>query len=464
MTAATPRPRPAAGPFAALLGAIAIAIGTQLVGTVPAPDLPADFAEPLLELSATDPDETIAGTPDPVSELSAIHAEIAFWGDRLRARPTDLVSAVRLGDAHIAEARAAGDVTAYLRAEAALTTALTIQPAYVPALARRASVLVALHRFSEARDVARTVLASDPANLVALGALGDAALELGAIGEARRAYEALSVVADGSASRVRRARLAFLEGDGVQAVADARAALDASLEDDATGASLAFANVVLADLLAATGDGASARATYDAALAARSGWPAALVGLARLDAAAGDLDGAIRRMDAAIAELPSPESFARRADLYLLRDGPGDATRAADDLATVEAIAQLAGDAASVHDRALVLFLADHGRDPDRAVAMARSELEIRRDVYGYDAYAWALLADGRPDEADAAMGSALALGTRDARLLYHAGMIALANGRPAEALARLTEALDLEPGFDPVGAARARQVLETLR
>ena len=57
-------------------------------------------------------------------------------------------------------------------------------------------------------------------------------------------------------------------------------------------------------------------------------------------------------------------------------------------------------------------------------------------------------------------MARALAFGTRDAKLLYHAGMIALALGDQAKARSLLVEALDLDPSFDPLAASRARAVL----
>ncbi len=116
-----------------------------------------------------------------------------------------------------------------------------------------------------------------------------------------------------------------------------------------------------------------------------------------------------------------------------------------------------------MYDRTLALYLANHGLEPDRAVRLAESELATRKDVYGYDAMAWALLAAGRPADADAAMRSALAFGTVDAKVLYHAGMIDLALGRTADARTTLQRALDLDPSFDPLQAARARAALAAL-
>ena len=136
-----------------------------------------------------------------------------------------------------------------------------------------------------------------------------------------------------------------------------------------------------------------------------------------------------------------------------MRAADGDARREADDRKTVLAIARLAGANANVYDRTLALYLAGSGDDPTRALELAQAEIAVRKDVYGYDALAWALLANDRPAEADTAMTTALAFGTHDAKLLYHAGMItAAARRHVGRAGTLLTEALALDPSFDPLG------------
>jgi hypothetical protein len=60
-------------------------------------------------------------------------------------------------------------------------------------------------------------------------------------------------------------------------------------------------------------------------------------------------------------------------------------------------------------------------------------------------------------------MDSALAAGTRDPRLLYHAGMIAAALDDAPRARELLESALRLDPAFDPLQARRARSAMEGL-
>jgi len=85
----------------------------------------------------------------------------------------------------------------------------------------------------------------------------------------------------------------------------------------------------------------------------------------------------------------------------------------------------------------------------------------VRRDIYGADAVAWTALKAGKLAEAQAAIKEALRLGTQDAKLFYHAGMIARAAGNRASARAYLQQALRLNPQFDPLQALIAKKALE---
>jgi Flp pilus assembly protein TadD len=107
----------------------------------------------------------------------------------------------------------------------------------------------------------------------------------------------------------------------------------------------------------------------------------------------------------------------------------------------------------------------DHGSKADiaRVLAKTRVEMTTRRDVYGYDLLAWALHAAGQDREARGPMSRALALGTQDAMLFYHAGMIDLATGDSTAARARLERALAINPTWHPTQPARARALLDTL-
>jgi tetratricopeptide (TPR) repeat protein len=115
----------------------------------------------------------------------------------------------------------------------------------------------------------------------------------------------------------------------------------------------------------------------------------------------------------------------------------------------------------ALYNRHLVLFWADHDAKTTEAYARARKEYESRRDIYGADAVAWAALKAGKLDEAQVEMRAALRLGTEDARLFYHAGMIARAAGDRNSAAELLRRALKLNPYFDPWQSKVAEKALE---
>jgi tetratricopeptide (TPR) repeat protein len=210
----------------------------------------------------------------------------------------------------------------------------------------------------------------------------------------------------------------------------------------------------------AAGDPEAASTWFDKALDA---WPQsylALAGKARAAAALGNTSAAIAGYRAAIAVAPQPDALTALGDLLAMQ---GDARGAQQQYDTVLAIAQLQGSNGLVFNRQLVLFDVNHGRDVATALQLADKELVERKDIYGYDAEAWALLANGRAADADAAMTKALGLGTRDALLLYHAGEIAQANGDAPRARDLLQQALAIRGALDPLAASKAQATLTDL-
>jgi hypothetical protein len=89
--------------------------------------------------------------------------------------------------------------------------------------------------------------------------------------------------------------------------------------------------------------------------------------------------------------------------------------------------------------------------------------MRTRPFVVMQDAYAWALHANGRDQEALVAVHAAIGLGLRSALFHYHAGMIEHALGDDAAARDDLTSARQINPYFSPVDAPIARHTLDLL-
>ncbi len=185
----------------------------------------------------------------------------------------------------------------------------------------------------------------------------------------------------------------------------------------------------------------------------------ALAGLAHARAAQGDLPAAVAGLERVVRIVPDPVFVASLGDLYKLA---GRDEEAAQQYRLVEQIARL-GESSTLYNRQLALFYADHDMKREEAYASAVKEYEARRDIYGADAVAWTALKAGKLAEAQARMKEALRLGTKDARLYYHAGMIARRAGDATAARDYLRRALALSPQFDPLQAMLARRALDAL-
>jgi tetratricopeptide (TPR) repeat protein len=384
---------------------------------------------------------------------------VAFWEPRVAADPRDYLSALHLADAYAGRARVTADLADLQRAEAALRRAATVAPNTLLVVPRQAQLAFALHEFARAAALADEVLAVAPDDLTALAVAGDALLETGDLAGARQHYDRLNVLAPSAPVWSRLARLAFLEADISAAFSlVGRAIQDAEANGFADEA--AFYRYQLGELHRATGDLAAAGVAYETALDALPGYPAATIGLAMTREGQGRRTEAIALLEAATNRLPTPDAVAALGDLYFLA---GDADAADRAYALVERISEVARATGAIYDRQLVLFAADHDRAVEAAISLAESELELRQDIYAWDALAWALYKGDRLDEAAVAANHAMALGTPDPRLVYHAGMIAAARGETDIAQRLLTQALAGAAYLPPLQVPIAEEALAAL-
>jgi tetratricopeptide (TPR) repeat protein len=447
-------------PLALLVVSVAIAVGSQvatLLQASPVSPHAASADRPTINAPVSPPEAPIANAPD---DLTRIDHNIAAWTKNVAANDQDFLSAANLAALYEARARLSGDVADYSRAAEAAGRSLGIVPNQLDVLALHARLALATHDFGRALSEAASLDRTAPDQPAILSIMGDAQLELGDYDAATSLYGRVATLAPGPAITARLARLTFLRGDPAGAIKQAEAAQAAAVAAGIDGPGLSWYAYLSGTMHLATGDPAAAATWFDRALEA---WPRsflALAGKARAEAAVGDFDKAIDGYRAAIAVAPQPDALTALGDLLALRGANRGAQQQYD---TVLAIAQLQGSSGLVFNRQLVLFDVNHGRDLATALQLAEVELAERHDVYGYDADAWALLANGRAADADAAMAKALALGTRDAMLLYHAGEIALAIGDTARARDLLQQSLAINGALDPLSASKARASLEAL-
>lgn len=450
-----PRARYLALPAAALI----VVIGAQALNLSHGQPVP---VVPQVPISVPAPgDVTLPGDASAVGgvDTADVDKKLAFWQNRLRAIAGNTASNYQvLGDLLALKGRLTGDLSNYTAAETAYRTAVGMAPKDAPSLVGLARILSTLHQFPEAIDEAGVALSVDSAATAAVSVLFDASVEVGRLTDADAAIALLAKRgADDTVINVRQARLDFLRGDSASAVTLSERARASAISGGSTGEELAFYDYAAGEYEFLAGNYAAAGSAYDASALALPGYVFALYGQARAEYALGDTTAAIGHLKQAVAIVPRPDVVAYLGDLLAQT---GDTAGAEQQYRTVDFIAALGTTPGQVYNREYALFLAGHSRNTANAVQLAAAELQNRKDIYGYDAYAWALYADGQFAAALQPMQNALSLGTGDARLFEHAGLIELANGMQASGRAHLQQALARGLAYEPLGQARVQAAL----
>ena len=407
----------------------------------------------------------------PVAELLTSDADveqqtIRFLEDRVRRDPEDFIAHNKLAGQYLQRVRETGDVTYLDLAAKAAHASLVTLPAEqnTGGLTALAQAEYASHEFAAARDHALELTKLEPNKSYPYQILGDALLELGEYDKAEITFHQMERLGGVQGlTRVtieqRMARLAALHGDASGAQRHFSSALTIALALAAPPReTVAWCYWQLGETAFGAGDYVTAEQHYRDALTTFPNYFRALASLGRVRAARGDLAGAIEEYEHAVRIIPDPSFVAALGDLYKLAGRDRDA---ATQYSLVEKIGRLNELNGTLYNRQLALFYADHDLKAEAGYANASREYAVRKDIYGADALAWTALKAGKIAEAQRAIKEALRLGTKDARLFYHAGMIARAAGDQSGAAEYLKRVLALNPQFDPMQAAIARKILE---
>lgn len=385
---------------------------------------------------------------------------IALAQRKLKRHAHDPTAYLYLGDSYIQKARESGDLSYYDRAEQVFRKALDLAPGHSGVVRHLAYIFSVRHDFQAAATAATKAIALDPSDSQAYGVLGDAYLEMGQYEQAAHAYQRMFALQADLASYSRLSSLKNLQGDPEGAIADLERAIQAGQAAGQPRESIAWAQWQLGSEHLGLGRLHEAETQYRAALATYPNYYRATAGLAHVRAAQQRYDEAIVLYQQTMAVVPLPEYAAALGDVYTKL---GRREEAHKQYALVEYIGLLSTLNKVLYNRELAYFYSDHDVKLPEALALARKELESRQDIYAYDLLAWALYKNDRPQEALAAMTEALKLGTRDARLLFHAGMIHQRLGNTAQAQDYLRSALATNPHFHIVHAELAAQTLKQL-
>ncbi|HKX26179.1 MAG TPA: tetratricopeptide repeat protein, partial [Blastocatellia bacterium] len=367
----------------------------------------------------------IALTPpklDGRSESGRLDAEIASLQQTARRSADPKPYLERLGWKYIEKARLSYDPGYYKIAEQCAACLETQQASSPEALLLRGHVLHSLHHFREAEEVARR-LVSKRGLAMDHGLLGDVLMDAGKLPEAIAAYQKMMDLKPGPQAYSRAAHVRWLKGDLDGARKLMSMSAQASGQGDAEAAAWAYARLALYELQA--GDRKSAAAACDASLAFQTDYAPALLACGRVMLAEGRDRAAVPILQQAAHLNPLPEYQWVLADALRATGNEPEA---------LEVEAQLRARRGADDPRTYALYLATRGEEIATALGLAEAERQARGDLMTLDAHAWALTAAGRHDEAYSLMQRALAEGTQDARLFFHAAVISAKSNHPGEA------------------------------
>jgi tetratricopeptide (TPR) repeat protein len=439
-------------------------MNARSVGLIAATAAAAAIAWPAFVQSRSVPppaQATPAWTAAPViPDYANRDALVAAYETDVRRNPGDQIVAQMLASQYLQRYRERADVGDLTRAEHQAQRSLVLQPRYnVNADMEMASALTSFHQMHEALSYAQEAVRITPSNDAARATIANLDMEIGDYAGAKRELSVRPAL-ENSAWDVSLARYDELTGhlssartliDGVQRTTD-------EVVDNPAEAR-AWTHWRQGELAFSAGDTATAIVRYKEALSIFPGYWRAENGLAKAYWGEKDWADALGAATKGADAYPLPETLGYEYDAQLAL---GRRSEAAQTLDLIYAIERL-GNAQGMNDRLIAMFYADHGLRKTDAIEIARRDLARRDDIYAEDALAWALAADGRWSEARPHAERAVRLGTQDARLQYHAGVIALHIGASDEARRRIAMAMAINPRFNPSQADDASRLLRTM-
>jgi tetratricopeptide (TPR) repeat protein len=382
---------------------------------------------------------------------------ISMYETLVKAQPEVLHYKNLLAGAYIQKVRESMDFSYLDRASQILGSVLAEDARNYEAARLRTEIALERHDFKAAAEYSRVLTewaANDSWNW---GTLGDALTELGEYDKAGVAYQKMMNIRPDLSSYNRAAYFRFIYNDADNASKIMKLAISSG---SSMAENTAWCEVELGKIYLKTGKLDDAESSYRAALRYFPNYHTAMAGLAQARAARGDWKSAIAYMKQAQASTPLPDYAAALYDYYSASGQPKEAEKQKEMILVIDRVGQAAKEKAN---RNIAMIYADHDWNLDRALELAKNELDVRGDIYTWDALAWALYKNQRYPEAAEAMSKALKFNTPEPMFYYHSGLIYNAMDKKVEAREMLKKALSLNPDFDARQASIAARALKEL-
>ena len=381
-----------------------------------------------------------SGSPSVESKLSPAERSMAQAQRLIEKNPKNYEAFNALALAQSRRARETSDVKFYAAAEESLKESFAISPDNFDGKRIEVWLLLGKHEFAAAREEALKLNRRMPDDVMVYGFLTDANAELGNYDEAEKSAQLMLDLRPGNSPGVSRAAyLRELFGDVDGALELMNMALQSTSPGEAEDAAWILSQI--GHLQLSVGRIADAETSLQQALARFPGYHYALGNLAKVRIVQKRYDEAVELLRQRYQAAPHAENL---YDLAEALQSAGRTEEAKSAFGEFEPKSLLESDRGDNSNRELIFYYTDHAHQPLKGLEVARKEFARRHDVYTLDAYAWALHVNGEDQEARLQIEAALRVGIRDAKLIRHAGEIALALGYRSAAQKYLRQAADL--------------------
>ncbi|HZQ70925.1 MAG TPA: tetratricopeptide repeat protein [Terriglobales bacterium] len=373
----------------------------------------------------------LPGAMAQTSDLSPAERSINAARKAIAKNPAQYAGYNQLAMALSRRARETSDVAYYGQAEEALKKSRELAPGNVDGEKVQVWLLLGRHEFPAALEAAKALNKRVPDDVLTYGFLTDANAELGNYSDAEKSAQWMLDLRPGNLPGMTRAaylRELFGDLDGAYELMEMAFQSTPPTESE----DRAWILSQMGHLKFMQGKVSEAEVTLQQALTLFPGYHYALGNLAKVRIMQKRYSDAVALMRQRYQAAPHAENLYDLAEALELAGQTPEAKQAFTEFEAKSLAESVRKDNSS---RELVFYYADHAHRPADALKIAEQEHSWRHDVYTLDAYAWALHVNGRNSEARQQIEAALAVGTRDAKLLRHAAEIAASLGERTKAM-----------------------------
>lgn len=362
---------------------------------------------------------------------------------------------LKLAEIYLNEARIGGNQTYYYHGALRMLNALIENKSAKPdfiflAMTYKASVLLSLHQFTEAKKIAEAAYSINQNNADVLGALVDASVELGNYTNAISYCDKMMMLRPDLRSYSRVSYLRQIHGENQGAID----AMKMAIEAGSTGfEATEWARINLGDLYLNTGKLDTAKYLYEAALYYRPNYAYAEIGLAKVAMASKQYDTALVHCKQAIRILSESSFVALMADIYALKGDSIKATEVRQDVLNLikRGEAENEKEALAKHNGNRELANAYLNLNQyEEALRFAKLDLDMRpENIDANELMAWIYFL--KQDFANAKIHAEkmLKTQTKQANTLYKAGLIFEAAGDATKGNEYKTKATEINGNID---------------